>query len=109
MITLACLCWAIDNNLARKVSASDALFIAGSKGLIAGAVNCVLALSLGAKMPNAEIVVATMSIRLLGYGISLVMFVLALRGLGGRAYRCLLLHRSVHWRSGSAGLARRID
>ena len=76
------LCWAIDNNLTRKVSASDALFIAGSKGMIAGAVNCLLALSFGAIMPNAGMVLATMSIGLLGYGISLVLFVLALRGLG---------------------------
>lgn len=30
----ACLAWAIDNNLTRKVSASDALFIAGSKSLV---------------------------------------------------------------------------
>ena len=35
-VALACLCWGIDNNLTRKVSASDALFIAGAKGLIAG-------------------------------------------------------------------------
>ena len=44
---MACLCWAIDNNLTRKVSASDALFIAGSKGLVAGCVNVTLALGLG--------------------------------------------------------------
>ena len=36
-VGFACLCWAIDNNLTRKVSASDALFIAGIKGVIAGA------------------------------------------------------------------------
>ncbi|PLX73388.1 MAG: EamA family transporter [Azoarcus sp.] len=82
MIALACLCWAIDNNLTRKVSAADALFVAGSKGVIAGAVNCTLALSLGATVPNIGIVFATMSVGILGYGISLVMFVLALRGLG---------------------------
>lgn len=64
-VALACLCWGIDNNLTRKVSASDALFIAGAKGLIAGVVNTGLALYLGAQL-----------------GISLVMFVLALRGLG---------------------------
>ncbi|KGG83095.1 membrane protein [Comamonas thiooxydans] len=33
-------------------------------------------------MPNAGIVLATMTIGVLGYGVSLVMFVLALRGLG---------------------------
>lgn len=81
-IAAACLCWAIDNNLTRKVSASDALFIAGSKGLIAGAVNCSLALSLGALWPEPGVLLATMLVGLLGYGLSLVMFVLALRGLG---------------------------
>ena len=78
----ACLCWAIDNNLTRKVSASDALFIAGSKGLIAGAVNCALAFALGAAWPAGGVVVSAMAVGLLGYGISLVMFVMALRGLG---------------------------
>jgi drug/metabolite transporter (DMT)-like permease len=43
-VALACLCWSIDNNLTRKVSASDALFIAGVKGLVAGLVNCSLGL-----------------------------------------------------------------
>lgn len=82
-IAAACLCWAIDNNLTRKVSASDALFIAGSKGLIAGSVNCSLAIILvGASMPGKMIFLATMLVGLLGYGLSLVMFVLALRGLG---------------------------
>lgn len=78
----ACLCWAIDNNLTRKVSASDALFIAGSKGLVAGAVNVTLAVLLGARFPSAGTVTSAMLLGLLGYGISLVMFVLALRGLG---------------------------
>ena len=81
-IALACLCWAIDNNLTRKVSGSDALFLACSKGLAAGLVNAALALALGASMPGTGIVMATMTVGLLGYGISLVMFVLALRGLG---------------------------
>jgi drug/metabolite transporter (DMT)-like permease len=81
-IALACLCWAIDNNLTRKVSASDALFIAGSKGLIAGTVNCTLALVSGSAFPPLATVGSIMLLGLLGYGISLVMFVLALRGLG---------------------------
>ena len=81
-ITLACLCWAIDNNLTRKVSTSDVLFIAGAKGLIAGTVNCSLALILGATLPPGTVLLSTMLVGLLGYGFSLVMFVLALRGLG---------------------------
>lgn len=78
----ACLCWAIDNNLTRKVSAGDAVLIAGIKGLVAGSVNVILALFLGASLPAATTVVATGVVGLLGYGVSLVLFVLALRQLG---------------------------
>jgi drug/metabolite transporter (DMT)-like permease len=82
LVALACLCWAIDNNLTRKVSASDAVFLAGLKGLVAGGVNTLLALSLGARLPGAAAIAAAMGVGLLGYGVSLVLFVLALRGLG---------------------------
>ncbi|GLU39208.1 DMT family transporter [Pseudomonas sp. NBRC 100443] len=78
----ACLCWAVDNNLTRKVSASDAMFIAGTKGLVAGITNLVLALTLGAALPAWPRMVEAMSVGLAGYGISLVLFVVALRGLG---------------------------
>jgi drug/metabolite transporter (DMT)-like permease len=81
-VALACLCWAIDNNLTRKVSASDAFFIAATKGVIAGAVNTGLALSLGAMLPGVGTTLVTMSVGVAGYGFSLVFFVLALRGLG---------------------------
>lgn len=81
-IILACLCWAIDNNLTRRVSASDALFIASAKGAVAGSVNAALAFALGASLPAGPILLGTLAVGLLGYGISLVLFVLALRGLG---------------------------
>lgn len=82
LISGACLCWALDNNFTRKVSASDALFIAGLKGLAAGIVNVAMALALGVRMPAAPFIGMAMVTGLLGYGVSLVLFVLALRGLG---------------------------
>ncbi|MEO5812532.1 MAG: DMT family transporter [Rhodanobacter sp.] len=82
LVAGACLCWALDNNFTRKVSASDALFIAGLKGLVAGVVNVGIALILGARWPAMPLVGTAMTVGLLGYGISLVLFVLALRGLG---------------------------
>ena len=82
LIALACLCWALDNNLTRKVSASDAVFLAGLKGLAAGVVNTALALFLGARLPGPGGIAEAMMVGLLGYGVSLVLFVLALRGLG---------------------------
>lgn len=81
-ITVACLCWAIDNNLTRKVSVADSLFIAASKGLIAGMTNGIIAVSLGVTVPHADILLSTLAIGFVGYGISLTLFVLALRGLG---------------------------
>ncbi|MCB1887828.1 MAG: EamA family transporter [Rhodocyclaceae bacterium] len=82
LVAAAALCWAIDNNLTRKVSASDALFIAGTKGLVAGGVNGLLALALGAAVPAPGALAAAMGVGLAGYGVSLVLFVLALRELG---------------------------
>ena len=81
-VAAACLCWAIDNNLTRKVSGSDALLIAAVKGLVAGGFNTALALMLGASLPTANTVLLAMVVGLAGYGISLVSFVMALRGLG---------------------------
>lgn len=81
-VAFACLCWAIDNNLTRKVSASDALFIAGSKGLAAGVVNGGLALAIGSQLPALGTLGAILLVGFFGYGVSLVLFVLALRGLG---------------------------
>jgi drug/metabolite transporter (DMT)-like permease len=81
-VAAACACWAIDNNLTRHVATADALFIAGSKGLVAGAANTVLALAIGQALPPAPLLAFTMAVGLLGYGLSLVLFVLALRGLG---------------------------
>lgn len=81
-IAAACLCWAIDTNLTRKVAASDAIFIAGTKGLVAGITNLSLASALGATIPALHLTLTAMTVGLLGYGMSLVLFVVALRGLG---------------------------
>jgi drug/metabolite transporter (DMT)-like permease len=81
-IVAACLCWAVDNNLTRKVSASDAVQIAGIKGLVAGSVNLAIAFALGFPMPDLHTALAAGLVGFLGYGFSLVLFVLALRHLG---------------------------
>ncbi|QIL79396.1 DMT family transporter [Diaphorobacter sp. HDW4A] len=78
----ACLCWAIDNNLTRKVSIADASFIAMVKGLAAGVTNLLLALATGIQMPSFTVISAGAVIGFLSYGSSLVLFVIALRNLG---------------------------
>ncbi|TBR72434.1 MAG: DMT family transporter [Burkholderiaceae bacterium] len=78
----ACLAWAIDNNLTRKVSLADASFIAMVKGLVAGATNLVLALVLGAAWPSVLVVLAATGLGFASYGASLTLFVVGLRSLG---------------------------
>jgi drug/metabolite transporter (DMT)-like permease len=78
----ACFAWAVDNNLTRKVSASDPVKIALLKGMVAGGVNTVLGLALGAKLPSAPVLASVGAIGFFGYGLSLTLFVLALRHIG---------------------------
>jgi drug/metabolite transporter (DMT)-like permease len=78
----ACLCWAVDNNLTRKVSLTDASWIAMVKGLAAGATNVVLALLMGASWPALPIMIAAALVGFASYGASLTLFVIGLRELG---------------------------
>ena len=78
----ACLCWAIDNNLTRPIAGADPVHIAALKGGVAGAVNIAIAIVMGIRMPAALPALAAAALGCAGYGISLALFVLALRGLG---------------------------
>jgi drug/metabolite transporter (DMT)-like permease len=82
LIVGACLCWAIDNNLTRKVSIHDATVVACLKGGLAGSCNTLLALAQGAAWPSAATVAASLAVGFFGYGLSLTLFVIGLRSLG---------------------------
>ena len=78
------MCWGIDNNLTRKLAAADPVQIAMLKGLVAGFVNLLIAIGLGAIIPSIATLVLAGSVGFVGYGVSLALFVLALRYLGAR-------------------------
>jgi drug/metabolite transporter (DMT)-like permease len=78
----ACLCWAIDNNLTQKVSAADPMLVASVKGLGAGVVNTTLGLCLRPVLPRPAEWLSAALLGFVGYGLSLVLFVVALRHLG---------------------------
>jgi drug/metabolite transporter (DMT)-like permease len=82
LIGAACLAWGVDNNLTRKLSAADPVVIAMIKGVAAGSVNLTIALLLGAHMPSIGATGAALVVGFCGVGVSLVLFVLALRHLG---------------------------
>jgi drug/metabolite transporter (DMT)-like permease len=78
----ACFAWAVDNNLTRNVSLADATFVAMVKGLTAGITNVAIAFASGAAVPTALAMLSAGVLGLLSYGVSLVLFVIALRHLG---------------------------
>ena len=78
----ACLCWALDNNLTRKISAGDSVQIAAIKGVAAGTVNLCASAAFGTAIPALKSALAAALVGFLGYGVSLALFVVALRLLG---------------------------
>lgn len=108
----ACLAWAIDNNLTRKLSSADPVQIALIKGLVAGITNLALAASRGATLPDFDVMAGIGLVGFFGYGVSLVLFILALRHLGtartgayfalapflGAALAIVLLDEPITWR-----------
>lgn len=78
----ACFFWGLDNNLTRKISLSDARQITIIKGLIAGVTNTAIAFALGSEVPTTSFLISAGLVGFFGYGISLVLFVVALRDLG---------------------------
>jgi drug/metabolite transporter (DMT)-like permease len=81
-VTGATLCWAVDNNLTQKVSAGDPEQIAMLKGLAAGSANVAIAAALGVSWPTVFRTLAGLVLGFIGYGVSLALFVRALRNLG---------------------------
>jgi drug/metabolite transporter (DMT)-like permease len=118
LIAGACLAWGIDNNLTRKVSAADPVPITIWKGMIAGSVNIVVAAMNGATLPGSLPTAFAAVVGFLGVGISLVLFICALRHLGsartgayfslapfiGAAMAVILLGEAVTVRLGVAAL-----
>jgi drug/metabolite transporter (DMT)-like permease len=78
----AAACWAIDNNLARRIASSNAVAIAGVKGVVASSVAVVLALALHDSRPAVAAFGIGALLGLVGYGCSLVLYMRALRVLG---------------------------
>ena len=82
LIAAACLGWAADNNLTRRVAHLDPRLIVVAKGLVAGTVNLALAAATGQRLPPLAATLAALALGLASYGWSLTLFIVALRRLG---------------------------
>ena len=81
-IGLACLCWAIDNNLSARLALKDPVTVVRIKMLSAGAVNLVAAAFLESRLPSARIAAWALVLGAFSYGASYLLYLKAQRLLG---------------------------
>lgn len=78
----ACLFWGLDNNLTRAVGSFSPVQIACLKGLIAGTFNALMGLLVSKGLPTLAQTSCAVGVGAISFGLSLVLFVVALRHLG---------------------------
>jgi drug/metabolite transporter (DMT)-like permease len=78
----ACVLWGLDNNFTRHISAKNPLVIVGIKGLGAGAFSLVLCLLVKQQIPGSRIILLAMLLGSISYGVSIQLFILAMRHMG---------------------------
>lgn len=81
-VICACICWGIDNNFTRNISSKNPFTIVTIKGLVAGLFSLILALVVNIPVPSIKIILLAMVLGFFCYGLSIVLFIFALRGLG---------------------------
>jgi len=81
-ILTASILWGLDNNFTRNISAKDPLQIVMIKGQAAGSVSLSLALFSGRTAPAIADVLWALGLGAISYGLGIVLYVLAQRGLG---------------------------
>lgn len=82
LIAAACALWGLDNNLTRAIESLSAASLGWFKGLTAGSFNIVLAFALDAAGATAGQTAALLGIGVVSYGLSLVLFIAAMRAIG---------------------------
>ncbi|HSN14419.1 MAG TPA: DMT family transporter [Anaeromyxobacteraceae bacterium] len=78
----ATLGWALDNNLSQRLALRDPVAVVRVKTVVAGAVNVGLALLANERLPSGRAIAATLVTGFFGYGVSIVLHMLAIRELG---------------------------
>jgi len=82
-VLLACLSWAVENNLTHTIAHRDPFAIVRWKGLMAGAASLAIAGAAGTfTLPPARTVAALLALGAVGYGASIVLYTYAQRALG---------------------------
>ncbi len=78
----ACACWGVDNVATRPLGLRDPRQVGAVKGVFAGAANLGIGLAAGGHLPRPSIIAGAVVLGFFGYGLSLVLYIKALRVLG---------------------------
>lgn len=81
-VLLACVCWGVENNCTRKLSAKDPLEIVLLKGIFSGLGSVIIGLALGERFSAWWSVFAVLAVGFVAYGLSIFFYVHAQRKLG---------------------------
>ncbi len=81
-ILLACVCWGLENNCTRKISAKDPLEIVLLKGVFSGTGSLIIGFCVGERITFAWSVFAVLGVGFVAYGLSIFFYVYAQRTLG---------------------------
>ncbi|MGM0405128.1 MAG: EamA family transporter [Thermoplasmatota archaeon] len=82
LIVFAMICWGIDNNLTRHISEKNPVHISAIKGIVAGSISLSIAFILGKNIILDLFTLYALTVGAFSYGISLVLFIKALKGMG---------------------------
>ena len=82
LITLACLCWGLDNHLTALIDGVSPAQITFWKGLIAGSVNLSLGVMMGAYSANIPQTLSALALGAIAYGLSILLYITSTRYLG---------------------------
>ncbi|MFO7791852.1 MAG: EamA family transporter [Candidatus Saliniplasma sp.] len=82
LIVFAMICWGIDNNLTRHISEKNPVHISAIKGIVAGSISLSIAFILGKNIVLDLFTLYALTVGAFSYGISLVLFIKALKGMG---------------------------
>jgi drug/metabolite transporter (DMT)-like permease len=82
LVSLACLCWAMDNHLTAIISGFTPAQTTLVKGVVAGSVNLLIGTILEPPSPGATTIVGALVIGVFSYGLSIVLYILGAQHLG---------------------------
>jgi len=81
-ITLACVCWGLDNHYTALIDAITPTQMTFLKGLVAGSINGAIGIYLAPSLPEFKILAGALIVGIFCYGLSIVLYITAAHCLG---------------------------